>query len=130
MPTGVSVLVPELVTVALPPPVVCEAKPLAVPELVVVAFWFAPAALLVKGVGAVPELVQVLSVTVVVQMNCAEAGELANSAMAETVAAQHSALAEAKAAHVDAPSRAATFSAVPRATRLQFLFANADRVSA
>ena len=35
-------LVPELIAVALPPPVVSDRKPLAVPELVIVAFWFAP----------------------------------------------------------------------------------------
>ena len=34
-----------------------------------------------------PELVQVWSAAVVVHMNCAEADELAKSAMAETVAA-------------------------------------------
>jgi hypothetical protein len=44
----------------------------------------------------VPELVQLMSLAVVAHMNCAAAGELAKSAMAETVAAQHSALAEAK----------------------------------
>ena len=80
---------------ALPPPVVIDVKPLAVPELVTVSFWFAPAATSVK-VSAVPELVQVLSVAVAVQANCAAAGELAKSAMAETVAAQHSAPAEGK----------------------------------
>src|ERR1700687_1176073 len=120
--------VPELFTVALPPPVVSDSKALAVPLLVVVAFWLAPAAVLRKK-GAVPELVQLMSLGVVVHMNCALAGELTNSGMAEIVAAQTARWPRQKAAHVDAPSRAAIFSAVPRATRLQFLFANADRVS-
>jgi len=39
-----AILLPELVAVATPPPVVCDANPLAVPELVVVAFWFVPVA--------------------------------------------------------------------------------------
>jgi hypothetical protein len=61
--------------------VVTDANPLAVPELVVVAFWFVPVAVLVKGVGALPELVQVSGLLVGgVHINCAEAGELANIA--------------------------------------------------
>src|SRR5690349_15538010 len=91
-------LVPELVTLALPPPMVCEAKPLAVPGLVVVAFCVAPVALLVKGAGAVPEFVQVRSVAVVVQINCAEAGELAESASVASAAAQHKGVVDAKRA--------------------------------
>src|SRR6266568_6379236 len=78
-------LVPELVAVASPPiPFVTAITDSAlVPELVVVAFWFAPSALL-RRKGALPELVQLMSLGVVVHMNCAEAGELAKSAMAET----------------------------------------------
>ena len=76
-----AILLPELVAVATPPPVVCDANPLAVPELVVVAFWFVPVAVLVKSVGALPELVQVSgSLVGGVHINCAEAGELANIA--------------------------------------------------
>jgi hypothetical protein len=82
-------LTPEFVAVALPPPVVvADRPPLLVPELIVVAFWFEPAAVFGLPVS-VPELVQVMSVGVVVQANCAEAGELANSAIAESVAARH-----------------------------------------
>jgi len=62
---------PELFAVALPPPVVTDEKPLAVPELLTVSFWFGPPAVLVKGAAAVPEFVQVMSVEVVVQTNCA-----------------------------------------------------------
>jgi hypothetical protein len=47
-----AILLPELVAAATPPPVVTDANPLAVPELVVVAFWFVPVAVLVKSVGA------------------------------------------------------------------------------
>lgn len=73
------VSLPVLVAVALPPPSVCEVKRLAIPEFVVVAFWFAPAASLVNAVGAVPELVQLMSLGVVVQTNCDKAGELVNA---------------------------------------------------
>jgi hypothetical protein len=90
--------VPELPTTALPPPVVCDSNALAVPEFVVVAFWFAPAAVLRKKAGAVPELVQVLSLGVVVHTNCADAGELADSASAENAAAQHNGFVDAKRA--------------------------------
>jgi hypothetical protein len=72
-------LVPELVAVALPPPSVNDAKPTAVPELVVVAFWLVPVALFSSTVVAFPVLVQVLSVAVTVQANCAAAGEFARS---------------------------------------------------
>src|SRR5436305_230068 len=72
-------LLPVLVAVALPPPSVCEVKRLAIPEFVVVAFWFAPPASLVNAVGAVPELVQLMSLGVVVQTNCDKAGELVNA---------------------------------------------------
>jgi hypothetical protein len=41
-----------------------------------VAFWFGPPAVFAKGATAVPELVQVLSVGVTVQTNCADAGWL------------------------------------------------------
>jgi hypothetical protein len=51
---------------------------LAVPVLVTVSFWLAPAAVSVKKAPALPwallELVQVRSVGVVVQINCADAG--------------------------------------------------------
>jgi hypothetical protein len=77
------VLVPEFVPVALPPPVVAIAKPTAVPELVVVAFWV-PDTILSSKVVAFPVLVQVKSVAVVVQANCADAGELATSAKNNT----------------------------------------------
>src|SRR5437763_1588480 len=73
------VSLPVLVAVALPPPSVCEVKRLAIPEFVVVAFWFAPPASLVNAVGAVPELVQLMSLGVVVQTNCDKAGELVNA---------------------------------------------------
>ncbi|MFY9836380.1 MAG: hypothetical protein WAK55_07890 [Xanthobacteraceae bacterium] len=69
---------------ALPPPVVTAANPTAVPELVVVAFWLVPDAILSSKVVAFPVLVQVLSVAVVVQANCADAGELATSAEKDT----------------------------------------------
>ncbi len=74
-------LMPVLVVVALPPPSVCDVNPLAVPELVVVAFWFAPAASLVKAAAAVPEFVQLMSLGVIVQTNCAEAGEPTKNAI-------------------------------------------------
>jgi hypothetical protein len=85
-------LVPELIAVALPPPVVSETNTLAVPELVVVAFWFVPFAVLTNWDVTVPALLQLTSVAVVVQTNCAEAGERARSAnaanaIAESVAA-------------------------------------------
>jgi hypothetical protein len=67
--------------VALPPPFVTDVKPIAVPEFVVVAlalaFWPACGVILGKKAPAFSELVQVLSVAVVVQANCAAAGELA-----------------------------------------------------
>jgi hypothetical protein len=91
-------LMPELLTAALPPPVVCDSKALAVPEFVVVAFWFAPAAMLRKKAGAVPELVQVLSLGVVVHINCAKAGELTGSTSAESAAAQHNGFVDANRA--------------------------------
>jgi hypothetical protein len=85
------VVLPELVALALPPPFVSDSKPLAVPELVVVAlalaFWPACGVVFVKGAAAVPELVQVRSVAAVVHANCAEAGEAANSAASATIAA-------------------------------------------
>ena len=90
-------LAPELFTVALPPPVVSDSKALAVPVLLVVAFWFAPTALLRKN-GAVPELVQLMSLVVVVHMNCADAGEVADKARIETAAGQHNACVNAKSA--------------------------------
>jgi hypothetical protein len=55
--------------------------------------------------GAVPELVQLMSLGVVVHMNCVEAGELANSAMAETVAAQQTARLANAGAHRRATPR-------------------------
>jgi hypothetical protein len=58
------------------------AKTLAVPELVVVAFWFVPFAVLTNWDVVVPALLQATSVAVVVQTNCAEAGERARSANA------------------------------------------------
>src|SRR5262249_3829032 len=62
-------LLPKLLAVALPPPVVCDSKPLAVPVLVTVSFWLAPGAVSVKKAPALPwallELVQVRSVGVV-----------------------------------------------------------------
>jgi hypothetical protein len=72
--------------------VVTAANPTAVPELVVVAFRLAPDAILSSKVVAFPVLVQVLSVAVVVQANCADAGELATSAKdAANNTAEHSA---------------------------------------
>jgi hypothetical protein len=76
-------LLPEFVTEALPPPAVDDSKPTADPELLVVAFWFVPAAAFVKTAAAVPELVQLISAAVVVQTKSAAAGELADSAAAE-----------------------------------------------
>jgi len=90
-------LVPELVTLASPPPVVCVAKPLAVPELVVVALWSVPVALFVKGAAAVVELVQASGLLVgAVHTKSANAGELADSASNETAAAQPSVDVETK----------------------------------
>jgi hypothetical protein len=73
--------VPELFTVALPPPVVSESKPLALPELLTVSFWFAPVAALTKGTVCVPELVQVTPAGVLGHgvTDCATAGEFVKS---------------------------------------------------
>jgi hypothetical protein len=94
------VLLPEFVEVALPPPFVTDVKPTAVPEFVVVAlalaFWPACGAILGKKAPAVPELVQVLSVAVIVQANCAEADE-AESANKASVAVEQSACVNAEA---------------------------------
>jgi hypothetical protein len=89
-------LLPEFVTEALPPPVVNDSKPAADPELLVVALWFVPAALFVKGAGAVPELVQLISPAVVVQTKSAAAGELADRASSESAAAEPSVEVETK----------------------------------
>jgi len=48
--------------------------------LVVLAFWLVPLAWFANGLGAVPLLVQVMSLGVVLQANCAAAGEFASSA--------------------------------------------------
>jgi hypothetical protein len=88
-------LLPEFVTEALPP-VVNDSKPAADPELLVVALWFVPAALFVKGAGAVPELVQLISPAVVVQTKSAAAGELADRASSESAAAEPSVEVETK----------------------------------
>jgi hypothetical protein len=57
---------------------------------VALAFWPACGAVLLKGAAAVPELVQVRSVAVVVQTNCAEAGGGAANSAATATSAAHS----------------------------------------
>jgi hypothetical protein len=79
------VTVPEFVPVAFPPAAVSVATlPLTVPEFVVVAFWLAPVAVLLNDPD-VPEFVQLTPADVVVQTNCALAGELASTATTRTV---------------------------------------------
>jgi hypothetical protein len=70
--------VPVLVALATPPPLVVDVKPAALPALVIVAFWLAPAAVLANTVACVPVLVQVMSLAVVAQTNCAAAGPAAS----------------------------------------------------
>jgi hypothetical protein len=80
-------MAPELFRLAMPPPVVWPlTNPATLPELIVVEFWFAPFALLAKEVATFPEFVQVMSVGVVEQTNCADAGELASIAAIATAA--------------------------------------------
>jgi hypothetical protein len=100
-------LVPELVALASPPPVVCVAKPLAVPELVVVALWLVPVALFVKGAAAVVELVQASGLMVgAVHTKSANVGELADKANNESAAAQPSVEVETKKADFSTARRA------------------------
>jgi hypothetical protein len=80
-------LVPELVAVALPPPSVNDAKPTAVPELVVVAFWFVPVALLVRRWSHFRYWCRCCRWGVTVQANCAAAGQFASSAAEDRGAA-------------------------------------------
>ena len=66
---------PELFVVALPLlPVLVEIEVVTVPELFVMTFLLRSK---LVSLAAVPELLQVTSVAVVVQTNCADAGEAA-----------------------------------------------------